>query len=288
MAPTLSLSTMGCGASTPTADTSKAQAEEVQAQAPEAKAAPQAAETAEAEAQAAPQADPQAAAAPEGKIDWAVLNAKLPYQKTEEQKKLRMQMFNEIDLNHSNKLSLGEVSAAMEKILEEAGQVMKVPDVIRMAFNVAKVAAQNAGMKGSEDYVEKREFRLLLKYTREYFELYQLFSQMGEKAGDKRVNLEEFKTAVPLLKEWGVDIEDPEETFKAIDKDKGGQILFDEFANWAMKENLDSPDDDEPEAETAPTDSATVPTAPAEPSAEAEPAEPLAAENAEPAEAPAA
>ena len=32
-------------------------------------------------------------------------------------------MFNEIDLNHSNKLSLGEVSAAMEKILEEAGQV---------------------------------------------------------------------------------------------------------------------------------------------------------------------
>ncbi|CAK9053127.1 Flagellar calcium-binding protein TB-1.7G (17 kDa calcimedin) (17 kDa calflagin) (Fragment) [Durusdinium trenchii] len=138
------------------------------------------------------------------------------------------------------------------------------------------------------DYVEKREFRLLLKYTREYFELYQLFSQMGEKAGDKRVNLEEFKTAVPLLKEWGVDIEDPEETFKAIDKDKGGQILFDEFANWAMKENLDSPDDDEPEAETAPTDSATVPTAPAEPSAEAEPAEPLAAENAEPAEAPAA
>ncbi|CAK9053145.1 unnamed protein product, partial [Durusdinium trenchii] len=80
---------------------------------------------------------------------------------------------------------------------------------------------------------------------------------------DKRVNLEEFKTAVPLLKalvlqfgrtmepgtkeaahsasndptwctdvmrsreksdcqEWGVAIEDPEETFKAIDKDKGG------------------------------------------------------------------
>lgn len=38
-------------------------------------------------------------------------------------RKLRMQMFNEIDLNHSNKLSLGEVSAAMEKILEEAGQV---------------------------------------------------------------------------------------------------------------------------------------------------------------------
>lgn len=93
-----------------------------------------------------------------------------------------------------------------------------------MAFNVAKVAAQKAGRKGSEefagrvfnkslcvcrrhhddhftffsnlrwrinasrivlldlfcsqDYVEKMEFRLLLQYTRVYFELYQLFSGM--------------------------------------------------------------------------------------------------------------
>lgn len=30
----------------------------------------------------------------------------------------------------------------------------------------------------SQDYVEKMEFRLLLQYTRVYFELYQLFSGM--------------------------------------------------------------------------------------------------------------
>eukprot|EP00438_Fugacium_kawagutii_P004966 Skav222397 [mRNA] locus=scaffold4422:233805:265450:+ [translate_table: standard] len=65
----------------------------------------------------------------EAPADWAALNAKLPYEKTPEQKKLGM---------------LAEVSAAMEKILEE-------------------------------DYVEKVEFRLLLQYTREYFELYQLY-----------------------------------------------------------------------------------------------------------------
>lgn len=154
-----------------------------------------------------------------------------------------MQMFKEMDLNHSNKLSL------------------KVPEVIRLAFNVAKVAAQQAGLKGSEDYVEKLEFRLLLQYTREYFELYQLFSGMSEKAGNKYVGLEEFKKAVPLLKDWGVTevtLEKPEETFQSIDKDESGQIRFEDFAEWAMKQNLDSPDDDEaaPDNAEAPAEAA--------------------------------
>jgi hypothetical protein len=38
-----------------------------------------------------------------------------------------------------------------------------------------------------QDYVEKLEFRLLLQYTREYFELYQLFSGMSEKVGAEHI-----------------------------------------------------------------------------------------------------
>mmetsp|Transcript_82479 Transcript_82479/g.101177 ORF Transcript_82479/g.101177 Transcript_82479/m.101177 type:complete len:194 (+) Transcript_82479:2-583(+) len=172
-------------------------------------------------------------------------------------------MFKEIDLNKSNKLSLGEVSAAMEKVLEEAGQELKVPEVIKMAFDVAKVAAQKAGVKGSEDYVEKREFRLLLQYTRQYFELYQLFSGMTDQAGDKYVGLDEFTKAQPLLKDWGVTLDNPEETFKSMDADGSGKIRFEDFAKWAMNQNLDSPDDDEPEEAAA----ATEPTAATEPAA---------------------
>ena len=37
------------------------------------------------------------------------------------------------------------------------------------------------------------------------------------------------------MNKWGANIEDPGETFKEIDVDGGGMVLFDEFAAWAMK-----------------------------------------------------
>jgi len=273
---------MGCGASAqPAAATTEQSPKDTKPADATAPAANTAAAAATTDAPAA-----QTEAAPEQTkkgIDWKALNEKLPYEKTPEQKEKRMKMFSEMDMNHSNKLSLGEVSAAMEKILEEAGQELKVPEVISMAFNVAKVAAQKAGRKGSEDYVEKMEFRLLLQYTRVYFELYQLFSGM-EKEGDKYVGLEEFKQAVPLLKDWGVTVENPEETFKSMDADGSGKISFQDFAEWAMKQNLDSPDDDEDAA--APAEAANETAADAAPAAEAEAAaeaDAPAAEAAEPA-----
>ena len=47
--------------------------------------------------------------------------------------------------------------------------------------------------------------------------------------GDRRVNLEEFKAAVPALEKWGVQVTDPEHTFRAIDTTGSGTLLFDEF-----------------------------------------------------------
>lgn len=34
-------------------------------------------------------------------------------------------------------------------------------------------------------------------------------------------------------------------TFKEVDKNEGGFILFDEFADWAIQKNLDLEDDDD-------------------------------------------
>jgi hypothetical protein len=42
-------------------------------------------------------------------------------------------------------------------------------------------------------------------------------------------------------------VEDPAATFKAIDADGGGMILFDEFAHWAIQNKLDLEDDDDAE-----------------------------------------
>ena len=44
---------------------------------------------------------------------------------------------------------------------------------------------------------------------------------------------------------WVGEIEDMEAEFDAIDKNGGGQILFDEFVEWATAKNLDIEEDDD-------------------------------------------
>ena len=47
--------------------------------------------------------------------------------------------------------------------------------------------------------------------------------------GNRKLSLEEFKKAVPLLEKWGVQVTDPGQTFRTIDTDNTGHLLFDEF-----------------------------------------------------------
>ena len=65
-----------------------------------------------------------------------------------------------------------------------------------------------------------------------------------DNSGDHQINLEEFKKAVPTMEKWGVKIENPEEEFKKIDKNKGGTISFEEFCSFAIQKSLDLEEDD--------------------------------------------
>lgn len=60
-----------------------------------------------------------------------------------------------------------------------------------------------------------------------------MFKRM-DKSGDGRVGLDEFKQAVPSLNKWGAKITNPEATFKKIDVNGGGTILFEEFAHFSI------------------------------------------------------
>ena len=56
-----------------------------------------------------------------------------------------------------------------------------------------------------------------------------------------------------LLETWGIDIEDVDAEFAAIDTNGGGIVLFDEFCDWAIKKQLDLEDDDDWEDDAPPT-----------------------------------
>jgi Ca2+-binding EF-hand superfamily protein len=174
------------------------------------------------------------------KIDWKEFHKKLPIEKTKEDSEKRKKLFKAFDPNGNGYLSLAEVDKAFIDVINIPFIYKRKPVMMR-AFQAAKDKGPKR-TQYSDDYIEFTEFRYFLVYLRQYLEYYEMFDRMDTN-DDKKVSLEEFKEAIPLMEKWGVKITDPEKTFNEIDT-CGGAIMFDEFCHWAIKKNLDIEDDD--------------------------------------------
>jgi hypothetical protein len=188
-------------------------------------------------------------------VDWDGLAKKLPSGKTAKEKQMRRRIFNQMDMNGNNYLSLAEVDKGVRDILKCDDLFNCKPAMLR-AFEAVKDTAPSH-TPHSDDYVTRAEFRLLLAALKQYFELFLMF-EMIDTGDDRRVDINEWKAAIPKLEKWGVKIDDPEAEFKKVDvgfkaKHKGachagaggGQILFAEFCQWAIAKGLDLEDDDD-------------------------------------------
>ena len=174
--------------------------------------------------------------------DWDSLLSRLPIKKTAEDRKKRRELWNQIDINGNNYISLAEFDKGLRDVLQ-LPDIFKLKKVSLRAFQAAKTAVKSSSKYG-DDYVGWLEFRIILVYLRQYFEYYVMFCRI-DTSDDFKINLEEFKKAVPTLNKWGVKIDDPVKEFNKIDTNHGGVILFDEFCSYAIKKNLDLEDDDD-------------------------------------------
>jgi len=174
-------------------------------------------------------------------VNWHDVNSKLPTLKNEEQTKLRKKMFKNFDGNGNGYLSLAETDKGIRDVLK-LDEVFHCKQVIMRAFQAAKDKYKSKSKYGP-DYIELTEFRFFLVYLRQYFEYFVMFEKL-DVTGDKKVTIDEFKQALPLLEKWGVKVSGVEETFKKI---SGGDrsIIFPEFCEWAIKQSLDLEDDED-------------------------------------------
>lgn len=46
------------------------------------------------------------------------------------------------------------------------------------------------------------------------------------------------------MKDWGIDISNPDLLWREADQDGYGKVLFIEFVDWATSKHIDLPDDD--------------------------------------------
>ena len=175
-------------------------------------------------------------------FDWEGFLKKLPVKATVQDRAERRKLWKAIDMNGNGYVSLAEFDRGIYDVLG-LPQIFKTKKVIFQAFTSAKNKVKGK-TKQSKDYVEWLEFRYILVYLRQYFEYYVMFCRI-DTSDDFKINLAEFKKALPTLEKWGVKITDPNAEFKSIDKNNTGNILFDEFCQYAIKKNLDIEDDDD-------------------------------------------
>jgi len=203
-------------------------------------------------------------------IDWEEINGKLPYQRNDEEKAKRKEIFERFDVNGNGYLSLAEVDKAMRDVLG-CDELFDCKDAVNASFHYAKKRSPAEDKYGPE-FLEFREFRLFLQTLRQYFEYFQAFSRI-DTGDDSRVSKEEFcseATKAALNKYVKEPIEDFEAEFEKIDENKGGQILFKEFIQFALDKNLDIDDDiDEAPVEEAPKEEEEAPKEEAAPAEEA-------------------
>jgi Ca2+-binding EF-hand superfamily protein len=174
-------------------------------------------------------------------VDWTTIRDKLPIEKTDTAKEKRSELYNEFDPNGNGYLSLAEVDKGCRDVLG-IYEIFSAKKVIMRAFQAAKSVSKIPSQHGP-DFIERSEFRLLLVYLRQYFELWELMSDIS--GSDHRISENEFNDAITKIESWGLQIDNPTTEFNNVDTNGGGYILFEEFADWALTKKLHLETDDE-------------------------------------------
>lgn len=154
---------------------------------------------------------------------WAELREKLPYGTTEHDKQLREKYWSGMDVNGNGYLSLAEIDKGMRDVIR-IPILFDLKPVLMRAHQSAKNKLKSKNSFG-DDYVSKAQFRFLLSYLRQYYEYWVGFDRI-DTDDDRRIDFDEFKKAIPMMKKWGITINDPQKAFSEADSDGHGKILF--------------------------------------------------------------
>ena len=135
-------------------------------------------------------------------------------------KEQRDKLFRRMDVNGNGTLSLAEIDKAIVELWPQFNR----KKALMRAYHAADVS--------EDQYVQRREFRLLLRYVVYFNNLWDKFEDIDAN-GDHRLDLQEFKDAGGHL---GITVADwkAEADFKAMDANGGGYVMFDEFCRWCV------------------------------------------------------
>jgi len=152
--------------------------------------------------------------------DFDKLEAKIKALCAEPDQKGLKKLWTRLDFNGNNVVSLAEID---KWVVEQYPLLNHKPALIR-----AQKATLEAG--DGDDWVEKREFKMLIVNLFYYNKLFWLFDQV-DNDHDRRMDFKEFQWCLSMC---GVKMSEfkARSEFAKVDTNGGGIILFDEFCKY--------------------------------------------------------
>lgn len=143
-------------------------------------------------------------------------------------KQMLKKLWKDLDFNGNGMASLAEI----DKMIVSKG----IPGFEQCNNKPALMRAYKKTTKQDGDgdaYVQPREFPMLLQNIYYFNKLWKIFTGI-DKGGDRRVDVDEFQVG---LKKMGINVtpQEAKGAFRQIDRNGGGQVLFDEFCRFYAK-----------------------------------------------------
>ena len=179
-------------------------------------------------------------------IPWDEICAKIPTAKTGDERDQRVALFRQFDPNGNGYLSLAEVDKGIRDVLR-IEELFDIKPVIIRAFNAAKNFADNSASGSRQsDYVQLKEFRMLLVYLLCYLRIWELFERADSGGStDRRLTRAEFDTIVPEIQRRWLPGMTGDQLWNFCNTDGGSMVLFTEFAEACIPAVLERDNPDE-------------------------------------------
>ena len=173
---------------------------------------------------------------------YKFIKSKLKYKRTPEHKAVRDQIWKTFDVNGNGLLSLAEVDKGLRDVLYLGDNLFRAKKAIMSAFNAAKNAVKKNG-EHNANYVNRCEFRLLLKFLWEYFNCYNAFMTL-EEDGDFRLSKDEFIKNKAKIEKIVGHIDNPNAEWSKMKVGPNGHVLFSDFTEWSYSKVIVSDEEE--------------------------------------------
>ncbi|ORC89922.1 flagellar calcium-binding protein [Trypanosoma theileri] len=180
---------------------------------------------------------------------WYRLRERLPFGESQEQRLKRKQLFARMDMYKQHYLTLADLHRGIREVLELQEFREEMDPILFHAFFATKEVSFGQQdviylTKMNEHFITGAEFRAFLWYMYTYFQLYYMFDTICAVPEnlhlEKAISIEAFVASKPLLKSWGVRVNNAAVEFTSISRrcKEDKELHFTGFAMWASQHHL--------------------------------------------------